>query len=200
MTEKQEIRLAGFGGQGIILSGHILGKAAALFEKKNAVFTQSYGPEARGGSCSADVVISTDTIHYPKVGVPGVLVLMSQGAWNTYGSSIRPGGILILDEDLVSLDKEPEGVTIYRVPCTRIAEELGRTIVANIVMLGAVAALGGVVAYESMKEAVLASIPAGTEDLNISAFDKGFECAQRLLKPADAKPQSPQHSGRKRSN
>jgi 2-oxoglutarate ferredoxin oxidoreductase subunit gamma len=200
MSEKQEIRLAGFGGQGIILSGHILGKAAALFDKKNAVFTQSYGPEARGGSCSADVVISTDTIHYPKVGVPGVLVLMSQGAWNTYGSSIRPGGILILDEDLVSLDKEPEEVTIYRVPCTRIAEELGRTIVANIVMLGAVAALGGVVAYESMKEAVLASIPAGTEDLNISAFDKGFECAQRLLKPADAKPQSPQHSGRKRSN
>ncbi len=200
MTEKQEIRLAGFGGQGIILSGHILGKAAALFEKKNAVFTQSYGPEARGGSCSADVVISRDTIHYPKVAEPGVLVLMSQGAWSTYGGSIRPGGILILDKDLVSLDKEPEGVTIYRVPCTRIAEELGRAIVANIVMLGAVAALGGVVAYESMKESVLASIPAGTEDLNISAFDKGFEYGQRLLKPTDAKSQSPQHSGRKRSN
>jgi 2-oxoglutarate ferredoxin oxidoreductase subunit gamma len=200
MTEKQEIRLAGFGGQGIILSGHILGKAAALFEKKNAVFTQSYGPEARGGSCSADVVISRDAIHYPKVAEPGVLVLMSQGAWSTYGGSIRPGGILILDKDLVSLDKEPEGVTIYRVPCTRIAEELGRAIVANIVMLGAVAALGGVVAYESMKESVLASIPAGTEGLNISAFDKGFEYGQRLLKPADAKSQSPQHSGRKRSN
>jgi 2-oxoglutarate ferredoxin oxidoreductase subunit gamma len=200
MTEKQEIRLAGFGGQGIILSGHILGKAAALFEKKHAVFTQSYGPEARGGSCSADVVISRDAIHYPKVAEPGVLVLMSQGAWSTYGGSIRPGGILILDKDLVSLDKEPEGVTIYRVPCTRIAEELGRAIVANIVMLGAVAALGGVVAYESMKESVLASIPAGTEDLNISAFDKGFEYGQRLLKPTNAKPQSPQHFGRKRSN
>ena len=200
MTEKQEIRLAGFGGQGIVLSGHILGKAAALFEKKNAVFTQSYGPEARGGSCSADVVISRDAIHYPKVAEPGVLVLMSQGAWSTYGrfnSSRRdtdPG------QGFGLVGQEPEGVTIYRVPCTRIAEELGRTIVANIVMLGAVAALGGVVAYESMKESVLASIPAGTEDLNISAFDKGFEYGQRLLKPTDAKSQSPQHSGRKRSN
>ena len=200
MTEKQEIRFAGFGGQGIILSGHILGKAAALFEKKNAVFTQSYGPEARGGSCSADVVISTDAIHYPKVGEPGVLVLMSQGAWTTYGDSIRPGGILILDEDLVSLEKSPKQSPFTGYRCTRIAEELGRTILANIVMLGAVAALGGVVAYESMKESVLASIPAGTEDLNISAFDKGFGVRRRLLKPTDAKSQSPQHSGRKRSN
>jgi 2-oxoglutarate ferredoxin oxidoreductase subunit gamma len=200
MTEQVEIRLAGFGGQGIILSGHILGKAAALFEKKNAVFTQSYGPEARGGSCSADVLISDNPIHYPKVGQPGLLVLMSQGAWTTYGGSIRPGGVLILDEDLVSLEEEPKGVTIFRVPCTRIAEKLGRTIVANIVMLGAVAALGGVVAYEAMKESVLASIPAGTEDLNISAFDKGFEYGRRLLKPVRAKAQSPQHSGRSRSN
>ncbi|MGB6066958.1 MAG: 2-oxoacid:acceptor oxidoreductase family protein [Desulfomonilaceae bacterium] len=200
MTAKQEIRLAGFGGQGIILSGHILGKAAALFENKNAVFTQSYGPEARGGSCSADVVISDEVIHYPKVEQPVVLVLMSQGAWETYGGSIRPGGTLILDEDLVLLDREPKGITIYRVPCTRIAEELGRTIVANIVMLGAVAALGGVVTYESMKESVLASIPPGTEDLNTSAFDKGFEYGERLIKRAGAKTQSPEASRRKRSN
>ncbi len=200
MTAKQEIRLAGFGGQGIILSGHILGKAAALFENKNAVFTQSYGPEARGGSCSADVVISDEVIHYPKVEQPVVLVLMSQGAWETYGGSIRPGGTLILDEDLVLLYREPKGITIYRVPCTRIAEELGRTIVANIVMLGAVAALGGVVTYESMKESVLASIPPGTEDLNTSAFDKGFEYGERLIKRAGAKTQSPEASRRKRSN
>ncbi|MFZ5868172.1 MAG: 2-oxoacid:acceptor oxidoreductase family protein [Thermodesulfobacteriota bacterium] len=186
MTDKQEVRLAGFGGQGIVLAGHILGKSAALFEKKNAVFTQSYGPEARGGSCSADVVISEDPIHYPKVRCPDVLVLMSQGALATYGDAIRPGGVLIIDEDLVKLSKEPQGLTLYRVPCTRIAEEMGKKIVANIVMLGAVAALAGVCSYESMKESVLSSIPAGTEELNVSAFDKGYQYAQGLLKPSKA--------------
>jgi 2-oxoglutarate ferredoxin oxidoreductase subunit gamma len=181
MTAKQEIRLAGFGGQGIILSGHILGKAATIFEKKNAVFTQSYGPEARGGSCSADVVISEGTIHYPKVGCPGVLVLMSQGALTTYGGNLQPGGILIIDEDLVRLDREPEGVTLYKVPATRIAEDMGRKIVANIVMLGAIAGLAGVVAYESLRESVLSSIPPGTEQLNITAFDRGYEYAGKLV-------------------
>jgi len=181
MSDKQEIRLAGFGGQGIILSGHILGKAAALFEKKEAVFTQSYGPEARGGSCSADVVISDATIHYPKVGKPDVLVLMSQGALHTYGGSIRPEGIVIVDADLVRFDSEPDGVTVYRVPFTRMAERLGRTILANIVMLGALAALGNVTSYESMKQSVLFSIPRGTEELNIAAFDKGYEYGRSLI-------------------
>lgn len=186
MNEKQEIRLAGFGGQGIILSGHILGKAAALFENKNAVFTQSYGPEARGGSCSADVVISDDVVHYPKVGRPAVLVIMSQGAWTTYGQSILPGGTLILDEDLVTIDEDPEGITVYRVPATRLAESMGKKIVANIVMLGAVGALGDVVAYESLKNSVLSSIPAGTEELNISAFDRGYQYGVDLLKRMQA--------------
>lgn len=181
MKGKYEVRLAGFGGQGIILAGHILGKAASLFEKKNAVFTQSYGPEARGGSCSADVVISDDTIHYPKVIEPDVLVLMSQGALGTYGANIKAGGILILDKDLVTLMEEPQGLIIYRAPATRIAEEMGKRIVANIVMLGAVAALGGVVGYEPMKKAVVDSIPAGTEVFNISAFDKGYEYGKSIL-------------------
>lgn len=181
MNVKHEVRLAGFGGQGIVLAGHILGKAGALFEKKNAVFTQSYGPEARGGSCSADVVISEETIYYPKVEQPGVLVIMSQGAMETYGGSVDAHGVLILDEDLVSLDREPDVKTVYRVPCTRIAEQMGKKIVANIVMLGALAALGGVVSYDSMREAVLSSIPPGTEDLNVTAFNKGFEYGQSLL-------------------
>ncbi len=181
MKVKHEVRLAGFGGQGIILAGHILGKAASLFEKKNAVFTQSYGPEARGGSCSADVVISEETIHYPKVIKPDVLVLMSQGALGSYGNNIREDGILILDEDLVNLMEDPEGLTVYRAPATRIAEEMGKRIVANIVMLGALTALGGVIGYESMKKAVIDSIPAGTEDFNISAFDRGHDYAKSLL-------------------
>ena len=181
MSEKREVRLAGFGGQGIILSGHVLGKAATLFEKKNAVFTQSYGPEARGGSCSADVLIDTETIYYPKVISPDLLVIMSQGAWTTYGGALKSGGTLIIDEDLVNIENFPEGVTVYKVPSTRIAEEMGRRIVANIVMLGAVAALGGVVSYDSLRKAVLDSIPAGTEELNTSTFDKGYECGRSLL-------------------
>ncbi len=189
MSEHQEVRLAGFGGQGIVLAGHILGKSAALFEKKNAVFTQSYGPEARGGSCSADVVISESPIHYPKVRQPNVLVVMSQGALVTYGESIRSDGILIIDEDLVSLDKAPEVLTIFRVPFTRIAEEMGKKIVANIVMLGAVAALAGLSTCESMRESVRTSIPPGTEDLNLTAFDKGYEYGMSLLKrPETAAP------------
>jgi 2-oxoglutarate ferredoxin oxidoreductase subunit gamma len=188
MKEKREIRLAGFGGQGIILSGHILGKAAALFEKKNAVFTQSYGPEARGGACSADVVIADGPIYYPKVGKPDVLVLMSQGALHTYGDCLSPEGVLILDEDLVNMAEDPAEITIYRVPATRIAEEMGKKIVANIVMLGAIAALVGVVTYESMKASVLASIPSGTEELNLSAFNKGYECGHRILKARRSTP------------
>lgn len=181
MTEKQEVRLAGFGGQGIVLAGHILGKAATLFEGKQAVFTQSYGPEARGGACSADVVISQNRIHYPKVSRPHVLVLMSQGSWASYGSSIRQGGILIVDEDLVVVDRELEGVTVYRVPATRMAEELGKTIVANIVMLGALSALGGVVSHEAAREAVLQSAPKGTEELNQKAFERGYRYGLELL-------------------
>jgi 2-oxoglutarate ferredoxin oxidoreductase subunit gamma len=186
MNEKKEIRLAGFGGQGIILSGHIIGKAASLFEKKNAVFTQSYGPEARGGSCSADVIISDGPIHYPKVGKPHVLVLMSQGALTTYGEFIRPDGILIIDQDLVKLAQEPVGIIIHRVPATGIAEDMGKKIVANIVMVGAVAALGGIVSYEAMKAAVLSSIPPGTEELNITAFNKGFDYGANLVKKRQA--------------
>ncbi|MGB9618445.1 MAG: 2-oxoacid:acceptor oxidoreductase family protein [Desulfomonilaceae bacterium] len=180
---KREIRLAGFGGQGIILAGHILGKAASIYEKKNAVFTQSYGPEARGGSCSADVVVSDRLIHYPKVSQPDVLVLMSQGALETYGGNIKEGGILIIDEDLVALEKPPANVILRKVPATRIAEGMGRRIVANIVMLGGVTALASLVSYDAMKESVLSSIPRGTEEFNLTAFNNGYEYGMALLTP-----------------
>jgi|UniRef100_A0A7C4ASP7 2-oxoglutarate ferredoxin oxidoreductase subunit gamma len=181
MTEKREIRLAGFGGQGIILAGHILGKAASIYEKKNAVFTQSYGPEARGGSCSADVVVSDGLIHYPKVSQPDVLVLMSQGALETYGGNIKEGGLLVIDEDLVVLAETPANVVLRKVPATRIAEGMGRRIVANIVMLGGVTALASLVSYEAMKESVLSSIPRGTEEFNLTAFNNGYEYGMALL-------------------
>jgi len=178
---KTEIRLAGFGGQGIVLAGSILGKAAALHQGLNAVFTQSYGPEARGGACSADVVLSTGAIYYPKVSTPTILVLMSEEAKNTYGGHLASGATLIIDQDLVNLDQGPEGVRFFRVRATRLAEKLGRTIVANIVMLGFLVAVTGIVKYEAMEKALLDSIPSGTEKLNLSALKAGFEEGQKLL-------------------
>jgi 2-oxoglutarate ferredoxin oxidoreductase subunit gamma len=178
-NEKEEIRIAGFGGQGIVLAGHILGKAAALFENLNAVFTQSYGPEARGGSCSADVIIASEPIHYPRVTRPRILVLMSEDAKNTYLDSASDACQILIDKDLVHPDEMPEGVALYEIPATRIAEDLGRTIVANIVMLGFIAAVTKVITYDAMRQAVLASIPKGTEELNLKAFEEGYQYGEK---------------------
>jgi 2-oxoglutarate ferredoxin oxidoreductase subunit gamma len=182
INEKTEIRLAGFGGQGIILAGHILGKAASIFEHLQAVFTQSYGPEARGGACSADVIISDGAIYYPRVSQPRILVLMSEEAKNTYGRQMAQEAMVLIDEDLVQLDTVPQGCLLFKIPATRLAEKLGRTIVANIVMLGFVTAVTGVVGYEAMKEALFDSIPSGTEELNLKAFEKGYEYGKQVKK------------------
>jgi 2-oxoglutarate ferredoxin oxidoreductase subunit gamma len=178
-NEKTEIRLAGFGGQGIILAGNILGKAASLYEQLQAVFTQSYGPEARGGACSADVIISGGAIYYPRVSLPKILVLMSEEAKNTYGRQMSDQALVLIDEDLVRMDTVPEGCLLFKIPATRLAEKLGRKIVANIVMLGFITAVTEVVGYEAMKKALFDSIPGGTEELNLKAFEKGFEYGKK---------------------
>ncbi len=174
-----EVRLSGFGGQGIVLAGNILGRSVALFEGKNAVFTQSYGPEARGGACSADVVISEGAIHYPKVTHPDILVFMSEEAKHTYGKLLEPETTVIIDQDLVRLDGlEGRCSRLFSVPATRFAEELGRRMVANIVMLGFLTAVTGVVHHDSLRNAVLASVPKGTEELNTQAFERGYRYGQ----------------------
>jgi 2-oxoglutarate ferredoxin oxidoreductase subunit gamma len=172
---RSEVRLGGFGGQGIVLAGFILGKAAAIYEKKEAVQTQSYGPEARGGACHADVVISDEDINYPMGTVPDVLVLMSQDAYNQYGNKIAGDTILIVDEDLVDVSTFSKKNRIFKAPATKIAEELGKRIVANIVMLGFLTAVWDVVSHDAMKKSILDSVPKGTEELNIEAFEKGFK-------------------------
>ncbi len=177
--ERLEVRLSGFGGQGIVLAGNILGRSAALFEGKNAVFTQSYGPEARGGACSADVVISEGVIHYPKVTRPDILVLMSEEAKNTYAARLDPETTVIIDRHLVKTEGlEGRCSRLFSVPATRIAEDLGRKMVANIVMLGFLAAVTGIVRHDSLQDAVLASVPEGTEELNTKAFEKGYQYGQ----------------------
>ena len=169
------VKLGGFGGQGIILSGLILGKAATLFSDKKATFTQSYGPEARGGSCSANVMISESDIDYPYVTRSHHMVIMSQGAYEKYVDKLRSGGKLLYDEDLVKVKFRRDDIHRFGIPATRLAEQLGRKIVANIVMLGFVAAVTEVVDYEAMKSAILDSVPPGTEELNLKAYNTGYD-------------------------
>ena len=176
---RTEIRLTGFGGQGIILSGYIIGKAAAIHDKKQATFTQSYGPESRGGACSAQVIISDEPISYPHLTDPSILVVMSQAAYNKYAPDVGEETLLIVDQDLVETGEVPGGVKLLSVPATRLAEEMGRKIVANIVMLGFFAAVTDVVSVEAVREAVRSSVPKGTEELNLKAFQNGYEYGQR---------------------
>jgi len=177
-----EIRFAGFGGQGIIKSGIITAAAASIHAGKNAVQTQSYGPESRGGACKSEVVISEEEIDFPKVVEPDILVLMSQHAYIDYVDDIKAGGIVILDPDMIPREKDSKNVKVFHVPATKIAEELGRKIVANIVMLGAFVAITGVLDENAVREAVKENIPEGTEELNLVAFQKGYEYGKSLLK------------------
>ena len=176
-----EVVMGGFGGQGIILSGLILGKAASLFSDKKATFTQSYGPEARGGACSANVVISEEPIDYPYVTRPHHMMVMSQGAYDKYIDDLRPGGRLLIDEDLVELRRSRDDVAVFQIPATRLAEQLGRRIVANIVMLGFIAAVTEVVSYDAMRSAILDSVPPGTEELNLKAYNTGYDHGTKAL-------------------
>lgn len=172
---RTEIRFAGFGGQGIVSAGIITGRAAALHDKKNAVMTQSYGPEARGGACNANVIISDQRITFPEVTTPDLVILMSQEAFTKFGHAIAEDGAMILDEDMVDPQGIPEGIRALRVPATRIAETLGNKIVANVVMLGVLASLGDVVKPEAMLAAVRASVPERFIELNQRAFQAGCD-------------------------
>lgn len=176
-----EIRFAGFGGQGIIKSGIITAAAASIHAGKNAVQTQSYGPESRGGACKSEVVISEEEIDFPKVVEPDILVLMSQHAYIDYVDDIKAGGTVILDPDMIPREKDSKNVKVFHVPATKIAEGLGRKIVANIVMLGAFVAITGVLDENAVREAVKDNIPRGTEELNLAAFQKGYEYGKTLV-------------------
>ncbi len=176
---RKEIRLAGFGGQGLILSGYILGKACSIFDKKNAAFMQSYGPEARGGACSAEVIVCEEEIDYPHVTTPELLVAMSQEAFNVYAPKASNGATIIIDKDLVDPSKAkgklPEKYTLYAVPASRLAEEMNKKIVANIVILGYLAAKTNVVTVNALVESIKDSVPKHTIDLNLKAFQQGLD-------------------------
>jgi 2-oxoglutarate ferredoxin oxidoreductase subunit gamma len=190
MQPLTEIRIAGFGGQGVILAAAVIGKAAALFQGGYATMTQSFGPEARGGSSSAQVILSTAPILYPYVTQPDILVVMSQEAYTRFTPELKPGGILILEQDLVRTDRFPAGARVFGVPATRLAEELGRKVVLNIVMVGFFGAVTGLLDADAMRKAVADSVPPALQKLNLQAFDKGFEygaqAVGRLTENAEA--------------
>jgi 2-oxoglutarate ferredoxin oxidoreductase subunit gamma len=174
-----EVRLAGFGGQGMILASYIIGKAAALYDNKKATHTQSYGPEARGGACTAGVIISDENIDYPFVQLPDYLILMSQEAYNIYIRQCGKDTIVLIDEDLVELHDDSRDLRVLKIPATRIAEELEKRIVANIVMLGYFISVSGLVEKGSMVKSIETSVPPPTKELNVEAFNRGFAFGER---------------------
>lgn len=178
---KAEVCFSGFGGQGIILSGYISGKAATLHDGHNATLTQSYGPESRGGACSATLIISDEEILYPHLTHPDVLIAMSQLAYEKYRDELSPGGLLLIDDGLVKVGDPRPDVRMYKIPATQLAQDMGRRIVANIVMLGFFTAMSDAITKEGMRNAILSSVPSGTEELNNNAFELGLNYGQELL-------------------
>lgn len=182
MSGRYELRFSGAGGQGLILAGVIMAEAASIYDGKQAVQSQSYGPEARGGASKSEVVISEGPIDYPKATVVDALLALTQEACDKYSHDLKEGGVLLIDSDLVT--KTPAGnFNVVSFPIINTAKnEVGREIVANIVALGAMVALTGVVSKESAEKAVLARVPEAFIDLNKKAFQMGYEKAMAAKK------------------
>ena len=190
-TEK-EILISGFGGQGIVLIGNILGKAATIHDMKHATMIQAYGPEARGGSCSSQIIISEEEILFPYVQNPEVLICMNQEAFDKNVASLLPGGLLIWDTDLVKTRDLDARWTAYHIPATRFAEKIGNKMMANIVMLGFLSALSELVRPDSLREAVLSSVPPKTREINAKAFERGREYGEAIQKSRAKLDQNPE--------
>ena len=178
VLDRIEIRLAGEGGQGMILAGIILAEAAAIYDGKNAVQSQSYGPEARGGASKSEVIIAAGEIDFPEVIIADVLIALSQEAYDKYVRNLKEGGLLIVDGDQVPNISSEKAL---RLPITRLAKETtGRAITANTVALGALVEMTGVVSKEAIAKAVAARAPKGTQEINQAALEAGFSAAQGI--------------------
>jgi 2-oxoglutarate ferredoxin oxidoreductase subunit gamma len=177
----KEIRIAGFGGQGVILAATIIGKARCIYDTGFSTMTQNFGPEARGGACSAQVVLADEPILYPYVTEADALVVMSQEAFTKFAPEVKQNGLLLVEQDLVSVSNLKTGIRVYGVPATRLAEELGKRMVLNVVMVGFFAAVTDFVSAEALRKAVYNSVPANSRELNAKAFDSGFEYGRKVL-------------------
>ena len=177
---KKDIRICGFGGQGIILAGFIIGKAASVFMDYHAVQSQSYGPEARGGAARSEIIISDEKIGYPRPTSIDLLVAMSQESFDSYRDDIHKDTVIVVDPDLVK--KHDIGRSVYKVHAQQIAEELGNKIVTNIVMVGASTSILGLLDPEAGKKSVIDSVPSRFTELNTKAYEKGLEAGKNALK------------------
>jgi 2-oxoglutarate ferredoxin oxidoreductase subunit gamma len=176
-----EIRFTGFGGQGIIRLALISGKALSLYGGKYSTMNQSFGPEARGSACASQLLVSDERILYPYITVPDVVVSMSQEAYDKYEPELPGKGILIIDKDLVKPRPVRGKIKFYSIPSTRFAEQLGNRIIANLVMLGFFTAITKISTADVMKKALPGLVPDRFLDLNIKAFDKGYEYGIQIL-------------------
>ena len=177
-----DIRISGFGGQGVIMCASVIGMAGSIMEDGYATMTQNFGPEARGGACSAQLILSPTPILYPYVVQPDLMVLMSHEAFAKFAKDIKPGGTLIIESELVQVEYAlPAGVKVYGIPATRMAEELGKRMVLNVVMTGFFGAVSGLLKRESLRKAVEDSVPAAFAELNRKAFDAGWEYGVKHL-------------------
>lgn len=179
--DRYDVRLSGSGGQGLILAGKILAEAATIYDGHNAVQTQSYGPEARGGASKAEVVIKDGEIDYPKAMDLDLLLSLTQESCTKFSTDLKDDGILIIDNETVK--EPPKGkFKIYAAPITSIAsKKVGKVVVTNIVALGILTRISGVVTEESMRKAILDRVPKGTEEVNMKAFDEGWKAGEELL-------------------
>jgi len=186
-TARHEVRFSGSGGQGIILAATLLADAAVATGNQ-VLATQSYGPEARGGASKAEVIVSADEIDFPEVTAPDITVCLSQEAFDAYSRQAVAGGLAVYDERLVET-RPLEGRRLVGLPFTELAEtKLGKAIAANIVMLGALQRLTGVVAAEALADAVRRRLPAKIVELNLSALELGAESAAHAGASAPADP------------
>jgi len=181
MAFRYEVRLSGSGGQGLILVGKVLAEAAAIYDGLNATQSQSYGPEARGGASRSEVIISDGDIDYPKAENIDILLALTQEACDKYIIDLKEGGVLLIDSQMVT--KIPEGkFQVVAIPIIQSAvERLGKFLVSNIIALGIITKLSGVVSEDSVKHAIRSRVPKGTEEINITAFYTGIELAQKWL-------------------
>jgi len=183
-TERLEIRLSGSGGQGLIFAGILLAQAAGIYEGRNVVQTQSYGPEARGGASRSDVVIADSTIYYPKTVKLDILLALTQEACDSYYSALKDEGILIVDSSYV---RQVPTTKAYCLPFTQAAREVvGTPVVTNVVSLGALVAITGIVDIENLEKVVVARAPKGTEEKNKKALHEGYRMALELVKQREA--------------
>ena len=173
-----EIRVTGFGGQGVVLLAFVVGRAAAIDAGRHSTMIQTFGPEARGSTCSATLVISDREVLYPYIRHSDILVVMSNEAYEKYAKELKPDGILVYESSLVH-PTPPPGQRAFGIPSTRIAEAMHRPIVGNMVMLGFVTAATGVTTRELMREAVKGSVPSGTEEINLEGFEAGWAYFQK---------------------